>query len=145
MPTSRLFNFSAGPATLPVPVLEQCRDDMLNQGGSGMSVMEMSHRSKAYEAIQSQTEADLRTLLDIPADYKVLFLQGGASLQFSMVPLSYLRPGGFAQYVITGTWGKKAIESAQMVGDARPVFDGKATNYRVVPDLDQLELDPKAA
>jgi phosphoserine aminotransferase len=141
----RIFNFSAGPATLPVEVLEQCRDSLLDYAGTGMGVMEMSHRSKAYEAIQSQTEADIRTLLDVPADYKVLFLQGGASLQFSMVPLSFLQPGRFAQYVITGSWGKKALEAASMVGDARTAFDRKGANYRAVPELGEIGLDKQAA
>lgn len=147
VPTSkydRVFNFSAGPATLPVEVLEQCRDEMLNHGGSGMSVMEMSHRSKAFETILAEAEADLRSLLSIPGDYKVLFLQGGASLQFSMVPLSFLG-GGFAQYVVTGAWGKKALEAASMVGDARAPYDGKAENYKSVPDLTGIGLDRGAS
>jgi phosphoserine aminotransferase len=141
----RVFNFSAGPATLPVPVLEQCRDEMLNHRGSGMSVMEMSHRSPEFEAILAETEANLRKLLNVPADYKVLFLQGGASLQFSMIPMSFLPSGGSAQYVITGAWGKKALEAAQIVGDAKVAFDAKAENYRSVPNLEELPLDPNSA
>ena len=140
----RVFNFSAGPATLPVAVLEQCRDEMLNHQGSGMSVMEMSHRSSEFEAILARTEVDLRTLMGIPTDYKVLFLQGGASMQFSMIPMSFLSGGGFAQYVVTGAWGKKALEAAQMAGDARTAFDAKSENYRSVPKLDELALDERA-
>src|SRR5688572_21196833 len=113
----RVFNFSAGPSTLPVPVLEQVRDELLNYQGTGMSVMEMSHRSKPYEAIIAAAEADLRTLLGVPDNYKVLFLQGGASMQFGMVPATFLQ-GGSADYITTGAWGKKAVEAANLSGRA---------------------------
>ncbi|HWD41182.1 MAG TPA: 3-phosphoserine/phosphohydroxythreonine transaminase [Fimbriimonas sp.] len=144
-PYDRVFNFSAGPGTLPVEVLEQCREEMLNCQGSGMSVMEMSHRSSEFEAIIGAAESDLRDLLAIPSTYKVLFLQGGASLQFSMVPMNLLPEGGFAQYVVTGAWGKKAVESGQIEGDARVIFDGKTSNYKSVPDLGSLAVEPAAA
>ncbi len=138
-PYHRIFNFSAGPSNLPVPVLEQARDEMLNFGGTGMGVMEMSHRSSAYEQIIKAAEADLRTLLSIPENYKVLFLQGGASLQFSMIPMSFLR-GGTADYVVTGSWGKKAVEAGALEGTANVVWDGKAGKYSDIAELGQLSL-----
>ncbi|MFZ4508821.1 MAG: 3-phosphoserine/phosphohydroxythreonine transaminase [Fimbriimonas sp.] len=143
-PYERVFNFSAGPCTLPVSVLEEARDGLLNYKGTGMSVMEMSHRSKPYEKIIAEAEADLRTLLGVPESTRVLFLQGGASLQFSMIPLSFLGSKS-AEYVITGTWGKKSLESAQMVGTARAIYDGKAENYRSVPDLSSLDISSDGA
>ena len=138
-PYDRVFNFSAGPCTLPVPVLEQAKEDLLNYKGTGMSVMEMSHRSKAYETIIAEAEQDFRTLFGVPEGYKVLFLQGGASMQFSMVPMSFLR-GGKADYVITGTWGKKALEAACLEGEGIKIFDAKATNYDRVPGWSELKL-----
>src|SRR5262252_7633996 len=117
--TDRVFNFSAGPATLPVSALEQAQSEMLNYKGAGMSVMEMSHRSKAFESIIQQAEADLRKLLSIPENYKVLFLQGGASLQFAMVPMNLLPKGASADYLITGSWGQGAIKEAKKLGTAR--------------------------
>lgn len=144
-PYGRVYNFSAGPCTLPVQVLEEAKEQLLNYRGTGMSVMEMSHRSKAYETIIGEAEADLRTLMGIPEGYRVLFLQGGASLQFSMIPMSFLPNGTSADYVITGTWGKKALEAAQMVGTANKIFDAKAENYKSVPDLADLAVTPDAA
>ena len=114
-PYDRVFNLSAGPCTLPVEVLEEARDDLVNYKGAGMSVMEMSHRSKTYEGILAAAEADFRTLLNIPENYKVLFLGGGASLQFSMVSICFLH-GGTADYVLTGSWGVKAAEAARLEG-----------------------------
>ncbi len=111
----RIFNFSAGPAVLPVPVLEQAQRDLLALPGVGMSVMEISHRSKTFDEIFAQAESGLRELLGIPANYHVLFLQGGASLQFSMVPMNFLAADGSADYVITGSWGKKALKEAKRV------------------------------
>ncbi len=144
-PHDRVFNFSAGPSTLPVEVLEDAREDLLNYQGTGMSVMEMSHRSKAFEGIIQEAEADLRQLMGIPEGYKVLFLQGGASLQFSMVPMTFLAGGGSADYVVTGTWGKKAVESARLVGTTNVVHDGKGGNYSDVPDLSSLQFSDGAA
>jgi len=135
-PYGRIFNFSAGPCTLPVPVLEQVRDDLLNYKGSGMSVMEMSHRGKVYEGIIAQAAEDLRKLLNVPANYKILFLQGGASSQFTMIPMNYLK--GSADYIITGTWGKKAIEAAAIIGTANKIYDAKAENYNHAPKLSSL-------
>ena len=108
----RSYNFSAGPATMPVPVLEEIRDEMLNYRGSGMSVMEMSHRSKMFQQIYDEAEADLRKLMGIPNNYKVLFIQGGATLQFSMIPMNLLK-NGVADYIVTGAWSKKAFKEAQ--------------------------------
>jgi len=141
----RIFNFSAGPSTLPVSVLEQARDEIMNYRGTGMSVMEMSHRSKPFESIIGRAEADFRALLGISEDYKVLFLQGGASLQFSMVPICFLQDGAAADYVVTGAWGKKAVEAARLEGTANVIWDGKAENYRSVPDWSDLVLTPGAA
>ena len=107
--TERIFNFSAGPAVLPVSVLQRAREEMLSLPGVGMSVMEISHRSKTFDEIIGGAEAGLRELMGIPDDYHVLFLQGGASLQFSMVPMNFLPEGGSADYVVTGSWGKKAL------------------------------------
>ncbi|HEY0867157.1 MAG TPA: 3-phosphoserine/phosphohydroxythreonine transaminase [Fimbriimonas sp.] len=140
-PHGRIYNFSAGPSTLPVEVLEQAREDLLNYQGTGMSVMEMSHRSKPFETIIQGAEADLRSLLAIPEGYRVLFLQGGASLQFSMVPMTFLGQGQTADYVLTGTWGKKAIEAAKLEGDTRVVWDGKADGYRTVPQTIEASSD----
>jgi phosphoserine aminotransferase len=144
-PHGRVFNFSAGPCTLPVEVLEQAKDDLLNYKGVGMSVMEMSHRSKAFEGILAQTEADFRQLAGIPDNYRVLFLQGGASMQMSMVPMNFLPKGASADYIVTGTWGKKGLESAQLEGNVNVLYDGKSHNYSEAPDLRSLSYDPNAA
>ncbi len=141
----RVYNFSAGPGTLPVEVLEQARDEMLNWHGTGMSVMEMSHRSKPFESILEGTEQDLRTLMGIPDNYRVLFLQGGASLQFTMVAMNFLPKDGVADYVLTGAWGKKAMQAAQLQGDVNVVFDAKATGYDHAPLPHTLTFDGKAA
>ncbi len=144
-PYGRVFNLSAGPCTLPVPVLEEAKEQLLNYNGTGMSVMEMSHRSKPFEAIIHSAEEDLAKLLGIPGDYKILFLQGGATLQFSMAPMSYLCQGAQADYVVTGTWGKKAVEAARLEGPVNVVWDGKAGNYSDVPDLESLKYDARAS
>src|SRR5688572_13375660 len=114
--TERIYNFSAGPAVLPVPVLEEAQRDMMSLPGVGMSVMEISHRSKTFDEIINGAEQGLRELMGIPENYKVLFLQGGASLQFSMIPLNLLPAGGVADYIVTGSWGKKAVKEAKRVG-----------------------------
>lgn len=144
-PYNRVFNFSAGPCTLPVEVLEEAREDLLNYKGAGMSVMEMSHRSKAYEKIIGEAEADLRSLMGVPDNYKVLFLQNGASGQFATIPMSFLPEGKTADYVITGAWGKKALESAKLYGATNTVFDAKADNYNNVPDLNALSYSDNHA
>jgi len=137
-PYCRVFNFSAGPCTLPVSVLEEARDGLLNWNDAGMSVMEMSHRSKPFEGILTETEKNLRALISIPDNYKVLFLQGGASMQNTMIPLNFLREGQTADYVVTGAWGKKSWEAAVLVGNVHLAHDGKANNYSDVPDLGSL-------
>src|SRR3972149_2118385 len=113
---NRAHNFNPGPAAMPEPVLEQLRDEMLNYAGTGMSVMEMSHRSKEFEDIVHRAEADLRTLLNIPESYSIAFLQGGANLQFAMAPMNLLPQDGSADYVLTGNWSQTAIKEAQKIG-----------------------------
>jgi len=142
--SERIFNFSAGPAVLPVPVLEEAQRDMLSLPGVGMSVMEMSHRSKTFDEIIGKANEGLRDLLGIPDNYHVLFLQGGASLQFSMVPMNFLPADGTADYIITGSWGKKALKEAKRVGSinvAATMADGGFTR---VPGQDELNLSPQA-
>ena len=143
--TERIFNFSAGPAVLPVPVLEEAQRDMLSLPGVGMSVMEISHRSKTFDEIILRTEANLRELLNIPANYHVLFLQGGASLQFSMVPMNFLPGDGTADYVLTGSWGKKALKEAKKVGSADVAATMADGGFTRVPSRDEISLNPRAA
>ena len=141
----RIFNFSAGPATLPQAVLEQARDELVNWRGSGMSVMEMSHRGKEYMSIHAEAEADLRELLGIPANYKVLFLQGGASAQFAMVPMNLLRGKTSADYLNTGEWSKKAIKEAKKFADVNIVASSEDKNFTYAPAQNAWQLDPNAA
>ncbi|HSW33143.1 MAG TPA: 3-phosphoserine/phosphohydroxythreonine transaminase [Steroidobacteraceae bacterium] len=141
---SRVFNFSAGPAALPVEVLEQLRDEMLEWRGEGMSVMEMSHRGKAFVGIAAQAEADLRELLAVPANYKVLFLQGGATAQFAAVPMNLARPDSVADYVNTGAWSKKAIGEAKRFCKVNVAADAGG-NYSTVPARAGWKLTPGAA
>ncbi|MGE3509062.1 MAG: 3-phosphoserine/phosphohydroxythreonine transaminase [Vicinamibacterales bacterium] len=140
----RVLNFSAGPAVLPVPVLEEIQRDMLALPGVGMSVLEISHRSKAFEEILARTEADIRTLAAVPNDYKVLFLQGGASSQFSMVPMNLLSAGGTADYIDSGSWAEKAYKEGKKVGNARLAASTKAENYSRLPLQTELQLTPNA-
>ncbi len=141
----RIFNFSAGPAALPQEVLEQARDELVNWHGCGMSVMEMSHRGKEYMGIQAEAEADLRELLGIRPNYKVLFLQGGASSQFAMVPMNLLRGKASADYLYTGEWSKKAIKEAKKYGAVNVVASSEDKNFSYAPAQDQWKLDPNAA
>jgi phosphoserine aminotransferase len=143
--TERIFNFSAGPAVIPVPVLEQARDEMLSLPGVGMSVMEISHRSKTFDEIIAGAENGLRELLNIPKDYVVLFLQGGASLQFAMVPMNFLSLDSAADYIVTGSWGKKAVKEAQKFGTADLAADMADGGFTRVPHQDELQLNPSAA
>ena len=143
--TERIHNFSAGPAILPVPVLEEAQRDMLSLPGVGMSVMEISHRSKTFDEIFARAESGLRQLLSIPENYHVLFLQGGASLQFSMIPMNILPAGGSADYVITGSWGKKALKEAKRAGQANVAATMADGGFTRVPGNDELKLDPNAA
>lgn len=131
----RIYNFSAGPSMLPLEVLEQVRDDLLNYKGTGQSVMEMSHRSKEYKAIIQQAEADLRELMSIPDNYKVLFLQGGGTLQFSMVPVNLLKSSKKADYIVTGSWAKKAKKEGEKFGDIKVVASSEKDNFTWVPKV----------
>lgn len=142
---SDIYNFSAGPAVLPRAVLEQARDELLDWHGSGMSVMEMSHRSKEYLSIAEQAEADLRELLSIPDNYRVLFLQGGATSQFCMVPMNLLRGKQRADYVNTGAWSKKAIAEAQRYCDVSVVASSEDTGFSSIPAFDSWRLNKDAA
>jgi phosphoserine aminotransferase len=141
----RVFNFSAGPAVMPLPVLEEIQRDLIALPGVGMSVLEISHRSKPFEDILAAAEADIRTLASIPSNYKVLFLQGGASLQFSMVAMNFLGPGQTADYIDSGSWADKAIKEAKKVGTVNVAATTKAVNYSRVPEQSELKLTPGAA
>ncbi|MGB2717845.1 MAG: 3-phosphoserine/phosphohydroxythreonine transaminase [Vicinamibacterales bacterium] len=143
--TSRVFNFSAGPAVLPVEVLEQVQRDMLSLPGVGMSVLEISHRSAAFDEIIEGCESDLRKLAGVPDEYHVLFLQGGASLQFSMVPMNLLSPGQSADYVVTGVWAQKAVKEAKRVGSVRVAATTESEHFSRVPAQQELNLDSGAA
>jgi len=143
--TPRVFNFSAGPGVLPVPVLEEAQRDLVSMPGVGMSVLEMSHRGKFFEGVLAQTEADIRKLAGVPDDYRVLFLPGGASLQFSMVPLNFLPRDGSADYIVSGAWSQKAVKEAKKVGGVKIAWSGEAANFNTVPAQGDLVLDPKAA
>ena len=142
---NRIFNFSAGPAVLPVPVLEEAQRNLVELPGVGMSVLEISHRSKTFEDILAQTEADVRALGQVPANYKVLFLQGGASMQFSMVPLNLLTPGTTADYIVTGAWAQKAVKEAQRVGTVNIAATTESDNFSRLPKPDEIKLTPGAA
>ncbi len=144
-PYNRVFNFSAGPGTLPVPVLELAREELLNYAGTGMSVMEMSHRSAAFEGILNRAESDLRTLLNLPNNYKVLFLQGGATLQFTMLPMNFLPAGQSADFVITGAWAQAALKEAKKLGATRVAATTEKSNFNYMPAQSELDLDPQAA
>lgn len=143
--TERIYNFSAGPAVLPEAVLKQAQRDFFALPGVGMSVLEISHRSAAFEQIIKEAEADLRKLLAIPENYQVLFLQGGASLQFSMVPMNLLPRGGSADYLLTGSWGKNAIKEAKKLGGVREAASTADTNFNRLPRPEEIKLDPQAA
>jgi phosphoserine aminotransferase len=139
----RAHNFNAGPAGLPLEVMQQAQAELLDYKGTGMSVIEMSHRSKEFEGMINETEADIRELLNIPSNYKVIFMQGGASLQFSMVPMNFRADGASADYIVTGTWSKKAVGEAEKLGATRVAATTKDGNFNRVPE--SLDLDPKAA
>jgi phosphoserine aminotransferase len=143
--TERIYNFAAGPAVLPVPVLEEAQRDLMSLPGVGMSILEISHRSKCFDEIIQTTEANLRKLLAIPEGYRVLFLQGGATLQFSMIPMNILPKGGRADYVNTGSWAKAAIAEARKVGTVQIAASTEEGNFSHVPAQADLKLDPDAA
>ena len=140
---SRVYNFSAGPAVLPEEVLKEAAEEMLDYKGTGMSVMEMSHRSKAYETIINEAEADLRDLLEIPDNYKVLFLQGGASQQFAMVPMNLFK-NGVGDYIITGQWAKKAYQEAKLYGTANAVASSADKTFTYIPEVSDLPISEDA-
>jgi len=139
----RIYNFSAGPAVLPEEVLKEAAEEMLDYKGSGMSVMEMSHRSKVYEEIIQEAEKDLRDLVNIPDNYKVLFLQGGASLQFAMVPMNLMK-NRVADYIITGQWAKKAYEEAKLYGTANAIASSADKTFSYIPDCSDLPISENA-
>lgn len=143
MKYGRIFNFSAGPAMMPEPVLEEIKDEMLNYRGSGMSVMEMSHRSAVYQQIIDDAEKDLRELMGIPDNYKVLFIQGGATLQFSMIPMNLMK-NKKAVYIETGAWSSKAIKEAKKVGEVIVAASSKDKNYTYIPDCSDLDIPEDA-
>jgi phosphoserine aminotransferase len=142
---TRIFNFSAGPAVLPLEVIEEAQRDLVSLPGVGMSILEISHRSKPFDEIIQGCEADLRTLAGISDEYHVLFLQGGASLQFSMVPMNLLPQGGSADYIVTGSWSQKAVKEAKRVGAVRIAGSTEAEKFVRVPKQSELTLDPGAA
>src|SRR5437763_7344183 len=141
----RIYNFSAGPAVMPLPVLEEIQRDLISLPGVGMSILEISHRSKTFESILERAEADIRALGAIPANYRVLFLQGGASLQFSMVPMNLLTAGSTADYIDSGSWAEKAIKEAKKVGAVNVAATTAADNYSRVPAQAELKLTKGAA
>lgn len=145
MSVKRVYNFSAGPAVLPLPVLEEAQRDLVALPGVGMSVMEISHRSKPFDEIIQGAEADMRKLAGIPDNYRIVFLQGGASLQFSMVPMNLLTPGATADYILTGDWGKKALKEAKKVGATHVAASTEDGNFRRIPKPAEIKLTPGAA
>ena len=145
MTTNRIFNFSAGPAVLPLEVLEEARENLLSMPGVGMSILEISHRSKPFDEIIEGAERDIRALAGIPDGYHVLFLQGGASLQFSMVPMNILPQGSSADYIVTGVWSQKAVKEAKRVAGVKVAASTEGENFTRVPAQGELALDPSAA
>ena len=140
---ARVYNFSAGPAVLPEEVLQEAADEMLDYRGTGMSVMEMSHRSKAYDTIIKEAEADLRELMNIPENYKVLFLQGGASQQFAMIPMNLMK-NRVADYIVTGQWAKKAYQEASLYGKANKIASSEDKTFSYIPDCSDLPISEDA-
>lgn len=139
----RIYNFSAGPAVLPEEVLREAAEEMLDYKASGMSVMEMSHRSKTYDSIIKEAETDLRELMNIPSNYKVLFLQGGASLQFAAIPMNLMK-NGIADYIVTGEWAKKAYQEACMYGKANKIASSEDKTFSYIPDCSDLPISEQA-
>ena len=143
MAQERVYNFSAGPSVLPLPVLEKAASEMTNFEGSGMSVMEMSHRSSVFQQIIDEAEADLRELMNIPSEYRVLFLQGGASLQFAMIPMNLMK-NRVADYIVTGQWAKKAYQEAQKFGTVHKIASSEDKTFSYIPDCSDLPVSPDA-
>ncbi len=144
MENKRIFNFSAGPSELPLEVLETAAQEMTNYHGSGMGVMEMSHRSKVYLGIYEETEAKFRKVFGVPDNYKVLFLQGGATMQFAQIPMNLMSKNRKADYIVTGSFSGKAKEEAQKYGEVNVAFSGKAEGFKRIPKQEELKLDPEA-
>jgi phosphoserine aminotransferase len=145
MTSDRVFNFSAGPAVLPVPVLERAQSELVSLPGVGMSILEVSHRSKVFEGVLARAEADIRQLAAVPSNYRVLFLQGGASLQFSMVPMNLLTAGATAEYLVTGAWSSKAVDEAKKIGKVHVAATTKAEQFTRVPRAEEIVLTRGAA
>jgi phosphoserine aminotransferase len=145
MKSERIFNFSAGPAVLPVSVLEQAQSELVSLPGVGMSILEVSHRSKVFEGVLARAEADIRQLANVPANYRVLFLQGGASLQFAMVPMNLLSEGTTADYLVTGAWSSKAVDEAKKFGRVHVAATTKAEQFTRIPRVEEIVLTPGAA
>lgn len=143
--TKRIFNFGAGPTILPLPVLEEAQRDLLSLPNVGMSILETSHRSKTFSQIINQAERDLRELLSLPDNYHVLFLQGGASLQFSMVPMNLLLKDSSADYIVTGSWSKKAVKEGKRVGIVNIAGTSEDRHFSYIPPQDELKLNKSAA
>jgi phosphoserine aminotransferase len=142
--SERIYNFSAGPAVLPTEVLERAQSELLSLNGIGMSVMEVSHRSKHFEPILENARNGIRELLQIPENYQILFLQGGASLQFSMIPMNFLPEGKSADYVVTGAWGKKAVKEAKRCGKVNVVYNSEKNGFKSVPAQEEIRFSPDA-
>jgi phosphoserine aminotransferase len=142
---ARVYNFNAGPAALPLAALERARDELIDFQGSGMSIIEHSHRGKEYEAVHDEAEALVRELLSVSDQYHVLFLQGGASQQFAMVPMNLLPQGKSADYILTGGWSEKALDEAKIIGQTRIAWTGESTKYTRIPEPSEIKLDPNAA
>jgi len=145
MKSERIVNFSAGPAVLPLPVLEQAQRDLVSLPGIGMSILEVSHRSKVFEGVLAQAEADIRQLANVPSNYRVLFLQGGASLQFTMVPMNLLSTEATADYLVTGVWSTKAADEAKKIGKIHVAATTKAEQFTRIPRTEEIVLTPGAA
>ena len=141
----RVFNFGAGPAALPFPVLQKAQAELLNFNGCGMSIMEMSHRSPAYQEVIDAANAGIRKIMNVSDDYEVLFLQGGASMQFAMIPLNLCAQGQVADYVNTGSWAKKAITEGKIAANANVIWDGEAENYMTMPTPEEIKESDNAA
>ena len=139
--TRSVYNFNAGPSALPLPVLEKAQQELVNFRGTGMSIMELSHRSKPYEEVHNEAIARLKRLFSIPENYEVLFLQGGASLQFSMIPMNFLNPGQKAGYIMTGAWAEKAFDEAKLCGEPYTVASTKESNHNTIPALRDLQYN----
>ena len=142
---ARVYNFNAGPAALPLAALERARDELIDFKGSGMSIIEHSHRGKEYEAVHDEAEALVRELLSVSDQYHVLFLQGGASQQFAMVPMNLLPQGKSADYILTGGWSEKALDEAKIIGQTRVAWTGESTKYTRIPEPSEIKVDPRAA